>query len=83
MERTCGIVERTLLHLRGELLDAVHVRPLNLHTERRLDARQFHVQPVLDGHRPGVGETGKLELRVHLLNQLFVGHARRATARAA
>src|SRR6266436_2092923 len=65
-----------LLYLRANLLDALQIRPLNLQTERRLDARQFHIETVLDGHGPGVGQPRKLEFGVHLLNELFVGHSR-------
>ena len=62
--------------MRAGLLDAVERRPLNLHSERRLDAGQLHVQTVFDGHGPGVRQPRKLELGVHLLNQFFVGHSR-------
>src|SRR6266853_2895027 len=65
-----------LLYLRPNLLDALQIRPLNLQTERRLDARQFHIETVLDGHGPGVGQPRKLEFGVHFLNELFVGHSR-------
>ena len=57
------------------MLDAVEARPLDFHAERRLDARQLHVEAVFDGHGPGVGQPRKLELCVHFLDQLFVGHS--------
>src|SRR5579863_2513738 len=63
------------LHLRASLLNAVEARPLNFHAERCLDARQLHIEPVFDGHGPGIGQPRKLEFGVHFLNELFVGHA--------
>jgi hypothetical protein len=68
------------LHLSAELLDSLNVWPLNLEAHRRFNAGKFHVQPVFDRHGPGIGKTGELQLRVHLLDQLFVCHAWRPVA---
>ena len=76
MERISGMRRQDLLHLRANLLDAFQIWPLNLQAEGRLDARQFHVEAILDRHRPGVGQARKLEFRIHFLNELFVSHAR-------
>ena len=65
-----------MLYLRTRLLDSFERWPLDLHPEWGFDSGQLHVQSVLDGHGPGVGETRKLQLGVHLLNELFVGHSR-------
>src|ERR1700677_3847152 len=62
------------MKLRGQLLDAIHVRPLHLHAQRCLDASQFHVQAVFDRTCPGIREPRKLELLIHLLNEFLVGH---------
>ena len=63
-----------LLHLRTDLLNAGKVSTLNLDPDRRLDSSEFHVQPVLHRHCPGVRQPGELQLLVHQLNQFFVGH---------
>ena len=70
-----GECQENLLNLGADLLNAIHVRPLNLHPHRRLDPGQFHVQPALNRHGPGIREAGKLKFLIHLLNQFFVGHS--------
>ena len=75
-----GQGRKELLHLGADLLDTFHIRTLNLHANRCLDAGELHVEAVLDRHRPGVGEARKLQLSIHLLNQLFVGHPCRPLA---
>src|SRR5690349_19037287 len=71
-----GNAPQDLLQLRTRLLNHFHVGALNLQTYRSLDARQLHVEPILHGHGPSVGQAGKLKLFVHLANELFVGHSR-------
>ena len=65
-----------LLYLRANLLNPLQVWPLNLQAERRFDPRQFHIEAVFDRHGPSIGQTRKLEFRVHFLNELFVSHPR-------
>src|SRR5258708_7398712 len=64
-----------LLDLCPELLDLLQIRALKLHSNRRLNPGQRHVQAVLNRHGPGVCEARKLELLVHFANELFVGHS--------
>ncbi len=54
--------------------DPCETRPLDLQAHGRLDARELHVEPARHRHGPGVCETWELQLRVHLRNQLLVGH---------
>src|SRR5579871_3811278 len=61
--------------MRTDVFDMRKIGSLDLDPNRSLDAGQFHVETVLDGHGPGIGETRKLKLGIHLANQLLVGHA--------
>ncbi len=65
-----------MLDLRAGLLNAFQCRSLNLQSKGRLNSCQLHVQTIFDGHGPSVGETRKLELGVHFLDELVVGHPR-------
>jgi hypothetical protein len=65
-----GNCREDLLYLRTNLLDAFQIWPLNLQSQRRLDACQFHIETVLDWHGPSVGQAWKLKFRVHFLNEL-------------
>ena len=67
---------KNLLHSCADILNLRQIRPLDLQTKRGLDAREFHVEPVSHRHRPGVGQTGELELGIHFRDQLFIGHTR-------
>ena len=40
------------LDLRADMLNLAEVRALNLQSHRSFDSGQFHVEPVLDRHRP-------------------------------
>src|SRR5262249_1328086 len=70
-----GKTRKHLLDLCACLLNAFERAALNLHPQWRLDSGQFHVQAIFNRHGPRVGKTWELELRVHLLNQLFVCHS--------
>src|SRR5579859_6918987 len=65
-----------LLHLCSELLDLLQIWALKLHSYRRLDSCERHIQPILYRHGPGVRQARKLELLVHLADERFVGHPR-------
>ncbi len=66
---------KNLLHARSNIFDVRQIGALNLDPHRGLDAGQFHVEPVLDRHGPRIGEARKLELLIHVVDQLFVSHA--------
>ena len=63
------------MNLFPKLLNTFEIRTLDLEPDRRLDAGELHIKPVLDWHGPRVRQARKLELRVHFRDQLFVGHA--------
>src|SRR5207253_4364258 len=65
-----------LLYLCSELLDLFQIRALKLHSYGRLDSCERHIQPILYRHGPGVRQARKLELLVHLTNEILVGHSR-------
>src|ERR1700722_2641477 len=65
-----------MLHLCPELLDLLQIRALKLHSYGGLDSCESHVKAVLHWHGPGVRQAWKLELLVHLANELFVSHPR-------
>lgn len=61
--------------LAGDPFEFDEVGPEDLDADRRADAGREHVDARLDRHRPGIGDTRKLERRVHLGNQLVEIHA--------
>ena len=63
------------MHLGARLLDTLDVPALDLQSYGRFYAGELHIQTVLHGHSPGIRQTWKLQLLVHLANQFFVGHA--------
>src|SRR5260370_34197928 len=65
---------KVLLDLNTNLLNSYEGCALYFHPERGFDSGQLHVQAVFYRHGPGIRETRKLELRIHFLNELFVGH---------
>jgi hypothetical protein len=52
--------------LTGELLHLRQVFTQDLDANRRTNSGREHVGPCLDRHRPGVGDTGKLQRLVQL-----------------
>ena len=65
------------MHPRGKLFDALYIWTLYFEPQWRLDSGQRHIETILHRHGPGIREPRKLEFGIHLLNQLFVGHALR------
>jgi hypothetical protein len=49
-----GQAGQNLLYLSTELLNPLQRGSLNLHSDRRFDSGQRHVQPVLNGHGPSI-----------------------------
>ena len=49
---------------------SVEIGAEDLDAHRRADARRQHVDAVLDRHRPGVRLAGKLQRRVHLVDEV-------------
>src|ERR1022692_2118676 len=58
------------LDLPAKLLDAGQVGSVDLDAHRRAYARGEHVDAVLDGHGPRVGNAGDAHRLVHLVDQL-------------
>ena len=61
--------------LAGDPFELDQIGPEDLDADRRADAGRKHVDAGLDGHRPGVGDAGKLQRGVHFGNQPVEVHA--------
>jgi hypothetical protein len=57
----------------ADALDLLQAGAVDLDPDRRAHARGKHVDAVLDGHGPGVGDAGQAQRFVHLVDQFGGG----------
>src|SRR5262249_57891209 len=69
------------LDLLTDTLDDLQVGAGYLHAHRALDPGRQHVDPVTDGLYPEIGETGDVQSRIHLADQLLLSHVARPFGR--
>ncbi len=62
------------LDVTRQFLQFAQVRAEQLDADRGADAGREHVDAPLDRHRPGIGDTGKLQCAIELLDQALHGH---------
>ena len=64
-----------ILDLAAQALDDGSIGSRDLDTDRALDARGQHVDPVADRGHPQIGQAGNLDRRIEFGAQLLRGHA--------